>query len=168
MLAHDGETIRAGQLEFEAIHTPGHTPSCYCYLIDGKVFVGDVLFMPDFGVSRCDFPKGSASELYDSIACRLYTLPDDTVVFTAHDYQPNGRGLQYSATIGESKAHNLHLKSTTSKDTFISQRTQRDTTLSAPRLIYPSLQINIDGGRMPPPEENDRSYLKVPIHYDMD
>jgi glyoxylase-like metal-dependent hydrolase (beta-lactamase superfamily II) len=163
LLISDGQRFSAGSLEFEAIHTPGHTEACYSYKIEDAVFTGDALFMPDSGVARCDFPNGSAENLYDSIQSKLYTLPDSTRIFTAHDYQPNGRELRYESTIGESKKSNIHLKADTSKEDFVNFRTGRDKTLAAPKLLLPSIQVNIDGGKLPQPESNDVSYLKLPV-----
>lgn len=162
-LISDGEKFKAGSLEFEAIHTPGHTEACYSYKINDVVFTGDALFMPDFGVARCDFPNGSAEELYNSVTKRLYVLPDETRIFTAHDYQPGGRELQFESTIGESKKNNVHIKATTTKTDFVKFRTERDKTLSAPKLLLPSIQVNINGGQMPSAEENGISYLKLPM-----
>lgn len=162
-LFKDGDVLSAGSLQFKVMHTPGHTPSCYSYKINDSVFVGDALFMPDFGVARCDFPSGSAEELYDSITEKLYTLPDDTQIYTGHDYQPGGRELQFQTTIGESKKSNIYLNSTTTKDEFVKKRTQRDQALKAPRLLLPSIQVNANGGILPEPEENGVSYMKLPI-----
>ena len=162
-LVNNGETLKAGALEFKAIHTPGHTEACYSYLIEDAVFTGDALFMPDFGVARCDFPKGSAETLYDSVTEKLYTLPDETRVFTAHDYQPGGRELKFESTIGESKSANIHINAKTKKADFVKFRTERDKTLSAPKLLLPSVQVNIDGGHFPKPQSNNVSYLKIPV-----
>lgn len=163
ILVADGETVQAGSLAFKAIYTPGHTDSCTCFMIEDAVFVGDTLFMPDFGVARCDFPKGSAEQLYDSVTQRLYTLPDSTRLFTAHDYQPGGRELRYEFTVGESKRGNILLRGETTKEEFVAKRTAKDKTLGAPRLLLPSIQVNIDGGRIPAPEAGAGSYLKIPI-----
>ena len=163
LLLDDGEELKAGPLIFKAMHTPGHTPACYSYKIADSVFTGDALFMPDYGVARCDFPQGDAELLFESVTQKLYTLPDDTKIFTAHDYQPGGRELKYQSTIGESKRSNIHINSHTKKDDFVKFRTQRDKTLSPPRLLLPSIQINIDGGHLPPPENNTVSYLKIPL-----
>lgn len=163
VLVADGETVTGGSLEFKAIYTPGHTDSCTCFMIGNAVFVGDTLFMPDFGVARCDFPKGSAEQLFDSVTKKIYTLPDDTRLFTAHDYQPGGRELKYEFTVGQSKAENILLNSKTTKEEFVKKRTAKDKTLRAPRLLLPSIQVNVDGGRIPAPESGARSYLKIPI-----
>lgn len=162
-LLTEGETINAGSLQFKVMHTPGHTPACSSYVFDKQVFTGDALFMPDFGVARCDFPGGSAKELYNSVKNKLYSLPDDTKVYTGHDYQPGGRELQYESTIGESKRRNIHLNAGTTEEEFIKFRTERDKTLAAPKLLLPSIEVNVDAGRLPKPENNGVSYLKIPI-----
>jgi len=139
----DGEEFSAGSLRVQVIATPGHTPACTTYKIGDAIFTGDALFMPDAGTGRCDFPGGSASQLYDSIWQRLYSLPDSTRVFVGHDYQPGGRPLRFQSTIGDQKAHNIHLRANTSRDEFIKFREGRDKTLSAPRLLNPSLDWNL-------------------------
>jgi len=159
----DGETVKAGSLEFKVIHTPGHTPACYSYLIEDCLFTGDALFMPDFGTGRCDFPKGSAADLYETIHEKLYSLPDETRVFVGHDYQPGGRELKYETSIGESKSKNKQLTAGTSREEFIKFRSERDAVLDAPRLLLPSIQVNIDGARFPSPEDNGTMYLKIPF-----
>ena len=163
LLLGDGEEVVAGSLKVKVLHTPGHTPACSSYLIEDALFVGDALFMPDYGVGRCDFPAGSATDLYQSIKNRIYSLPDETRVFTGHDYQPGGRPLRYEATVGESKRTNKQIQDKTTKEEFVKFRTDRDRTLSAPRLLLPSVLVNIDAGRIPPPENNGMSYLKLPI-----
>ena len=163
VLMQDGETLRAGSLAIEAIATPGHTPACTSYRIGDALFTGDTLFMPDFGTGRCDFPKGDASALYDSVQ-KLYALPDETRVFVGHDYQPGGRDLAWETTVGESKARNKHLRATTTREQFVQFRTERDAQLSAPRLILPSLHMNIRAGRLPEPEANGRRYMRLPIN----
>jgi glyoxylase-like metal-dependent hydrolase (beta-lactamase superfamily II) len=163
VLLEDDSVTRAGTLEVRTLFTPGHTPACASYLIGDAVFTGDALFMPDYGTGRCDFPAGSAATLYDSVTKRLYTLPDTTRVFVGHDYQPNGRAVAWESTIGEEKRANIHLNAATSKDAFVAFRTSRDRTLAAPRLLLPSVQFNIGAGRMPPPESNGVSYLKIPL-----
>lgn len=162
-LFNDGEVVQAGSLSFKVIFTPGHTPACTSILMDDAVFTGDALFMPDYGTGRCDFPKGSAEDLYDSIMGKLYTLSDDTVVYTGHDYQPGGRELVYRSTIGAEKAENIRLKGDTTKADFVKFRSERDATLNAPRLLLPSIQVNIDAGHLPKPEGNGMSYLKLPL-----
>lgn len=156
------ERFSAGSLSILPIATPGHTPACMSYLIVDHLFTGDALFMPDSGTGRCDFPKGSADDLYESIS-RLYQLPDETKVLVGHDYAPHGREVLFQTTIGESKRSNIQLKSTTSKNDFVSFRTARDKTLNAPRLLLPSLQVNIAAGHLPEAESNGVSYLKLPL-----
>lgn len=162
-LLKDGEAFSAGSIKIKTLFTPGHTPACASYYIDGNVFVGDALFMPDYGTGRCDFPAGSAKDLYHSIHDRLYELPEDTKVFTCHDYQPNGRPLKFMSTIAEEKKENIQLKAQTSLEDFIRFRTERDKTLAAPKLLLPSVQVNIDAGHLPKPEKNGKMYLKIPI-----
>jgi len=162
-LFSDGDEIKAGSLSLKIIHTPGHTPTCMSILIEGCLFTGDSLFIPDFGTGRCDFPNGSAEELFLSVSNKLYTLPDDTRVFVGHDYQPNGRELRSETSILESKSENIQLTTSTSKDEFVAFRTQRDKLLSAPALLLPSIQVNIQAGHLPIPEANGVRYLKIPI-----
>ncbi len=162
-LLKDGETIKAGSIEIKTIATPGHTPACSTYLIGNMAFVGDALFLPDSGTGRCDFPAGSAEDLYYSIHEKLYKLDDETIVYVGHDYQPNNRELKYSTTIGESKKENNQLSDKTSKEEYIKFRNERDSTLKAPRLLLPSIQVNIAAGKLPEPEKNGKSYLKLPI-----
>lgn len=162
-LLSDGESFDAGSIHMEAIHTPGHTPACMSFKIGNIVFTGDALFMPDYGVGRCDFPAGDAGALYDSVHNKLYALPDETRVFVGHDYQPGGRDVAWETTIGESKKKNVHLKESTGKVDFVAFRTQRDATLSAPKLLLPSVQVNMDAGQIPQPEANGRSYLMIPV-----
>lgn len=161
-LLADGEVLTCGTLRIETIATPGHTPACVTYRIGDALFTGDALFMHDYGTGRCDFPRGSAEALYDSIM-RLYALPDTMRVFPGHDYQPNGRAVAWETTIGRSKRENPQLRATTSKDEFVALRTARDRTLQAPRLLYASVQINLDAGRMPRPHANGVRYLTIPI-----
>ena len=163
ILLEDGNIISSGSIEVKVISTPGHTPACVSFQIEDIVFTGDALFMPDYGTGRCDFPEGCAKELYHSINQKLYKLADHTRFFTGHDYCPNGRDLRFEATIGESKSDNIQLKSSTEENEFIKFRNSRDETLSEPKLLLPSIQININGGRMPKPEANGVSYLKIPI-----
>ncbi|HEY8377946.1 MAG TPA: MBL fold metallo-hydrolase [Nannocystis sp.] len=150
-LLADDEVIRFGSLEVRVIATPGHTPACVSYHIGDAVFTGDALFMPDYGTGRCDFPRGSAADLYRSITTRLYALPDDTRVFVGHDYQPGGRPLAYESTIGAEKAGNIQLPEGRSEAEFVAFRRDRDARLDPPRLLYPSLQVNIAAGRLPTP-----------------
>jgi glyoxylase-like metal-dependent hydrolase (beta-lactamase superfamily II) len=159
----DDDVLEAGDLRIKALHTPGHTPACVTYQIGDALFVCDVLFMPDYGTARCDFPGGSAEMLYDSIQ-RLYSLPDDTRLFTCHDYQPNGRPLRCESTIGDQRRANIQLNATTTKEEFVAFRTRRDLTLTLPALILPSLQVNIRAGYLPEPEGNGIAYLKIPLN----
>ncbi len=162
-LLKDGEEFSAGSIQIRTIFTPGHTPACASYYIDGNVFVGDALFMPDYGTGRCDFPAGSAVDLYRSVHGRIYELPEDTKVYTGHDYMPNGRPLKFMATIAEEKKDNIQLKSDTSLEEFVRFRTERDRTLAAPKLLLPSVQVNIDAGHLPAPGKNGKRYLRIPI-----
>lgn len=159
----DGEQIDVGPFVIEALHTPGHTRACLCYRIEDAIFVGDVLFQPDYGTARCDFPGGSAKMLFDSIQ-GLYALPDSTRLFTCHDYQPGGRPLAFETTIGEQKKSNVQLSAATSRETFFAFRNKRDAELNLPELIIPSVQINIRAGELPEPEANGTSFLKIPIN----
>lgn len=162
-LLEEGKPYFAGSLKIETIYTPGHTPACSSYVIGDAVFTGDALFMPDYGTGRCDFPAGSANQLYTSIHEKLYKLPNETRVFTCHDYQPNGRPLQFESTIGEQKKKNVQLNEKTSRQEFVEFRNSRDKGLAAPRLLLPSIQVNIDAGRLPEAEDNGSRYLKIPI-----
>lgn len=163
LLLNEKENLKAGSLTVKTIYTPGHTPACASYLVGDALFSGDALFMPDYGTGRCDFPAGSADELYTSVHDKLYQLPDETRVFVGHDYQPNGRAVAFETTIGESKKHNIQLKSETSREEFVDFRTNRDKRLAAPRLLLPSVQVNIDAGNLPKVENNGARYLKIPI-----
>ena len=162
-LLADGDVVSAGTLRLRAIHTPGHTPACMSFQVGDAVFTGDALFMPDYGVGRCDFPGGSADQLYTSVHERLYALPDATRVYVGHDYQPGGRAVAWETTIGQSKADNIHLRADTTRAEFVAFRTARDRTLSAPRLLLPSIQVNIDAGRLPAPAAHGQRYLKLPL-----
>lgn len=164
-LFEDGEIVEAGSLSFKVLFTPGHTPACTSLLFDDAVFTGDALFMPDYGTGRCDFPKGSAEDLYQSITEKLYSLPEETKVYTGHDYQPGGRELRFSCTIEESKKENIRLKADTTKEQFVNFRKERDATLNAPKLLLPSIQVNIDGGKLPKSENNGKKYLKIPLSF---
>ena len=160
----DGETYRIGTLEATAIHTPGHTPACMSHLIGDALFVGDTIFMPDFGTARCDFPGGDAGTLFDSIQ-KLFALPGQTRVFLCHDYKAPGRDeFVWETTIAEEKANNIHVKEGTSREAFIKMRTERDAKLAMPKLILPSVQINMRAGNMPEPEANGQRYMKLPIN----
>lgn len=163
LLIEEGKKINAGTLTIDTIYTPGHTPACASYLIGDSVFTGDALFMPDYGTGRCDFPAGSADDLYTSVHEKLYKLPDETRVFVGHDYMPGGRELKFESTIGEEKRNNIQLNAETTREQFVQFRTNRDKSLAAPRLLLPSVQINIDAGRLPAPENNGSRYLKIPI-----
>lgn len=161
LLNYDGQTLAAGNLRIQVLSTPGHTPACVSYLIGNAVFTGDALFLPKDGVGRCDFPAGDANQLYDSVTKKLYGLSDKVRVFPGHDYQ-EGEHLR-SSTILEEKQSNIHLKAETSKSDFVKFRTDRDKTLKAPRLLLPSIQINMDAGRLPAAESNGTRYLKIPL-----
>ncbi len=163
-LLQDGEVLRAGGLEIKVLATPGHTPACVSYLIGDAVFTGDALFIEDYGTGRCDFPQGSAADLYHSVRHVLYQLPDATRVFVGHDYQPGGRALRSETTILESKLHNIQLKAETSREAFIEFRTARDAKLEAPRLLFQSVQVNIDAGHLPSPHSNGKRYLISPLN----
>ena len=164
LLLSDGDELNIGSLPLSVIHTPGHTPACLSYVIGDAVFVGDTIFMPDFGTARTDFPGGSAEDLYRSIQ-RLFELPDETRVFTAHDYKAPGReDFAWESTIGEQKARNVHVGNGQDMATFVQMREERDAKLGMPRLILPSVQVNMRGGEMPPAEENGQRYLKIPVN----
>jgi len=159
----DGETLQAGSIAIEAIHTPGHTPACVTYKIGDALFTGDTLFMPDFGTGRCDFPGGSAEALFDSVQ-RLYQLPDETRVFVGHDYGPGGREPLSETTVGDSKTQNKQLRVDTPREEFVSWRSERDAGLKPPRLIFQALMVNIDAGRLPSPDANGIRYLRLPLN----
>ena len=161
----DHETFTIGELQAYNIPTPGHTPACLSYVIGDAVFVGDTLFMPDYGTARCDFPKGSAGQLYDSVQT-LYELPEETRVFLCHDYLPESREqYEHETLLKTQKEQNIHIHTGVSKAEFIEMRTQRDATLTMPKLILPSIQINMDAGKFPQPEANGIRYLKLPLNY---
>jgi glyoxylase-like metal-dependent hydrolase (beta-lactamase superfamily II) len=162
-LVKDGEIVEAGSLRIRVLATPGHTPACVSFVIDDAVFTGDALFIEDYGTGRCDFPSGSADALFDSIQ-KLYALPEATRVFVGHDYQPEGRALRFETTIGASKAKNVQITATTTRDQFVTFRQGRDKTLAAPRLLFPSVQINVDAGRLPAAGEGGLRRLRVPIN----
>ncbi|MBK8692255.1 MAG: MBL fold metallo-hydrolase [Deltaproteobacteria bacterium] len=162
-LLSDGEKIEAGAMKIDVLATPGHTPACLSFQVGDAVFTGDALFIEDYGTGRCDFPSGSADALYTSVHERLYALPDATRVFVGHDYQPNGRALRFETTIGASKESNIQLRASTSRADFVKQRTSRDATLSAPRLLFQSVQVNIDAGRLPKAHANGKRYLTIPL-----
>lgn len=163
-LLDDNDVLDAGSIRIRALHTPGHTPACMSYLVGDRVFTGDALFMPDYGTGRCDFPNGSATDLYTSVTQKLYTLPDSTRVLVGHDYLPGGRELQYETTIGESKKNNFRLPADKLQEDFVREREARDAELAPPHLILQSLQVNIDAGRLPTPEADGERYLKMPLN----
>ncbi|MEX0624812.1 MBL fold metallo-hydrolase [Saccharospirillum sp.] len=163
-LIKDFETLEAGSLRINALPTPGHTPACLSFLIGDAVFTGDALFMPDYGTGRCDFPAGDARSLYRCVTEHLYSLPDETRVFVGHDYQPGGRDVAWESTIGEEKAKNIQLRGDTTEEEFVAFREQRDSGLAAPKLIYQSILVNIDAGKLPKTESNNQRYLKIPLN----
>ncbi len=162
-LFDDGDTYMIGGMQAVAIYTPGHTPACMTHVIGDAAFVGDTLFMPDGGSARADFPGGDAGTLYDSIQ-KVLALPDEMRLFMCHDYAPNGRDILWETTVAEQKAHNIHVGGGKSREDFIKFRTERDATLAMPRLIIPSLQVNMRAGDMPPADKDGRTFLKVPVN----
>ncbi|MDI6529358.1 MBL fold metallo-hydrolase [Pseudomonas otitidis] len=163
-LLKDGDRFSVGGIQAQALHTPGHTPACMTYLIGDAAFVGDTLFMPDYGTARCDFPGGDARTLYRSIR-RLFTLPDTTRLFMCHDYKAPGREhFLYQTSVGEERAHNVHVHEGISEDEFVAMRHARDATLGMPALILPSVQVNMRAGQLPPAEANGTRYLKIPLN----
>jgi glyoxylase-like metal-dependent hydrolase (beta-lactamase superfamily II) len=159
----DGETFRIGELEARVIATPGHTPACITYVIGDAAFVGDTLFMPDYGTARTDFPGGSAAQLYDSIQ-KILALPESTRLFMCHDYKAPGREqFAWETSVAEQRAGNIHINDGVSKDDFVTMREGRDSELGMPKLILPSLQVNLRAGQLPDPEDNDIRYLKIPL-----
>ncbi len=161
-LFEDGDTYKIGNMDAFAIYTPGHTPACMVHVVGNAAFVGDTLFMPDGGSARADFPGGDAATLYDSIQ-KVLTLPNDMRLFMCHDYGPNGRDIQWETTVGEEKAHNIHVGGDKTKDDFVKFRTERDATLDMPKLIIPSLQVNMRAGAVPR-DKDGRPMLKVPVN----
>ena len=160
----DGEAYQVGSIVAKAIHTPGHTPACMSHLIGDALFVGDTIFMPDFGTARCDFPGGNAGTLYDSIQ-KLFALPPETRMFLCHDYKAPGRDeYVWETTVGEQRAHNIHVGGGASREAFIQMRDARDATLAMPTLILPSVQVNMRAGDMPPPEADGKRFIKIPIN----
>lgn len=161
------ESFTVGTLQCRALHTPGHTPACMTYVIsDGletAAFVGDTLFMPDYGTARCDFPGGNAHTLFRSIN-KVLSLPANTLLYTCHDYQPGGREVQFSSTVAEQRADNVHVRNGISEEAFVAMRTQRDASLDMPTLILPSVQVNMRAGHFPEPESNGTCYLKIPLN----
>ena len=163
LLLEDGQQLPLGELTIEVIATPGHTPACVSYKVGDAVFVGDTIFMPDYGTARTDFPGGDARQLYRSIH-KLLALPPETRLFLCHDYKAPGRDeFAWETTVAEQRASNVHIGSGVSEEDFVAMREKRDSTLSAPKLLLPAIQVNIRGGRLPPPEANGVSYLKIPV-----
>ena len=159
-----GDSFQIGQLRGDVLHTPGHTPACMTYVTGDAAFVGDTLFMPDFGTARCDFPGGSAAQMYASVQLIL-ALPEETRVFVCHDYKAPGRDIfAWESTVGDQKRRNVHIGAGRSLDDFVALRQARDASLQMPRLIIPSLQVNMRAGHMPPPESDGKTYLKVPVN----
>ena len=163
ILLDEGQDLEVGSFRIRAMHTPGHTPAHMSWQVEDAVFVGDTLFMPDYGTARCDFPGGSADQLYDSIQ-RIYALPDSTRLFMCHDYQPGGRELCFVTTVAEQKQSNVQLRQGTTKQEFLKLRTARDAKLDMPALILPAIQINIRAGEFPKQEANGTAYLKIPLN----
>jgi len=161
-LLSDGDTYHLGNIPARVIHTPGHTPACMAHVIGDAVFVGDTLFMPDGGTARADFPGGDARTLYRSIK-KILTLPDTTRVFVCHDYQPDGRDVEWETTVKAQREANIHIREGITEDEFVARREARDATLKMPKLIMPSIQVNMRAGHMPEPEDNGDTYLKVPV-----
>ncbi|MDF2234578.1 MBL fold metallo-hydrolase [Albimonas sp. CAU 1670] len=163
-LFKEQDRFSIGALEGFVLHTPGHTPACLTYVIGDAAFVGDTLFQPDFGTARCDFPGGSAETLWHSVQ-KILSLPDETRIFTCHDYKAPGRDeYAWESTVGEQKAKNVHVGGGNTQEDFIRMRTERDAQLGMPKLIIPSIQVNMRAGKMPPAEDNGTVYLKVPIN----
>lgn len=160
----DGDIIEIGGMKVDVMHTPGHTPACMTYVVGDAAFVGDTMFMPDFGTARCDFPGGSAEDLYASIQ-KILTLPDDTRIFVGHDYKAPGRDeFAWETSVAEQKAVNVHVGAGKAEEEFVQMRTDRDAQLAMPKLIVPAIQVNMRAGQMPEAEENGQVYLKVPIN----
>jgi glyoxylase-like metal-dependent hydrolase (beta-lactamase superfamily II) len=163
-LVHDGEMVAIGALEVEVMYTPGHTPACVSYKVGDAVFVGDTLFMPDYGTARADFPGGDARALYRSVR-RLLSLPGETRLFMCHDYKAPGRDVYaWETTVAEQRARNVHVHDGIGEDAFVAMRTARDKTLTMPALMLPSIQVNLRAGRLPPPDANGVSYIKIPLN----
>ena len=162
-LFKDGDSYQVGSLTAFALHTPGHTPACMTHVIGDAAFVGDTLFMPDGGSARADFPGGDARTLYRSIR-RILALPSETRLFMCHDYGPNGREIRWETTVAERRAHNIHVRDGITEDEFVATREARDRTLDMPKLIIPSLQVNMKAGKLPAPDASGKRFLKVPIN----
>ena len=162
-LFSDGERYQIGNIKAQAIHTPGHTPACMTHLIGDAAFVGDTLFMPDYGTARCDFPGGDAGELYHSIK-RIFELPKETRVFLNHDYLPPSRSdYRWQSSVGEQRKNNIHVRDGSEEHEFVAMRNKRDKLLSTPKLMIPAVQVNMRAGEFPPPESNGIRYLKIPL-----
>ena len=160
----EGDSLHIGQLRMDVLHTPGHTPACLTYVSGDAAFVGDTLFMPDFGTARCDFPGGSSEMLFESIQ-KILTLPEETRIFVGHDYKAPGReDYAWETTVGEQKAKNVHVGAGTDQEAFVKMRDARDAALAMPKLIIPSLQVNMRAGQMPEPDEQGDVFLKVPVN----
>tara|TARA_R110001592_G_scaffold1874_18_gene11471 strand:+ start:4377 stop:5270 length:894 start_codon:yes stop_codon:yes gene_type:complete len=162
-LFQDGDEYLVGEMRCHALHTPGHTPACMTHIMGDAAFVGDTLFMPDGGSARADFPGGDAKTLYKSIQ-RILSLPDELRLFMCHDYMPNGRNVEYQTTVKQEREDNIHVHQGVSESDFVTMREQRDATLGMPRLILPSLQVNMRAGHLPKPDSNDVVYLKLPLN----
>jgi glyoxylase-like metal-dependent hydrolase (beta-lactamase superfamily II) len=162
-LFKEGDTYRIGGMEAFAMLTPGHTPACMTHVVGNAAFVGDTLFMPDGGTARADFPGGDAHVLYKSIK-RVLSLPPEVRLFMCHDYGPGGREIKWETTVAEERAHNIHVRDGVSEEEFVKMRTARDATLELPKLIIPSIQVNMRGGNLPEPDESGKRHLKVPIN----
>jgi len=159
----DGDTFAVGEIKARVIATPGHTPACVTYVIGDSAWVGDTLFMPDFGTARTDFPGGDAGQLYDSIQ-RTFSLPEDTRLFMCHDYKAPGRDVYaWETTVAEQRDHNVHIDKTVTEATFVERRERRDQQLGMPKLLLPAIQVNMRAGKLPAPEDNDIRYLKIPL-----
>jgi glyoxylase-like metal-dependent hydrolase (beta-lactamase superfamily II) len=162
-LFKDGDTYSIGGMKAFTIHTPGHTPACMTHVIGNAAFVGDTLFMPDGGTARADFPGGDAHQLYRSIK-KVLSLPSGIRLFMCHDYAPGGREIRWETTVGEERRNNVHVRDGVSEEAFVDMRNARDKTLGMPKLIIPSIQVNIRGGQLPPPDESGKRFLKVPLN----
>jgi glyoxylase-like metal-dependent hydrolase (beta-lactamase superfamily II) len=163
MLLDEGDVIRIGSMEGFAMHTPGHTPACMTFVLGDAIFVGDTLFMPDYGTARCDFPGGDAATLYRSIK-RILALPEHMRIFVCHDYLPNGRELEFETTVREERKSNIHVHDNIEEQDFVAMRRKRDATLGMPNLILPSLQVNMRAGHMPPSTQGSGFFLKLPLN----
>ena len=165
LLLQTGLTYQAGSIGFEVLETPGHTPACVTYKIGDSLFTGDTLFMPDSGTGRCDFPGGNSTELFQSITDKIYTQPDSHRIFVGHDYLPGGRDLQFETTVGAQKEANIHLSRETEKSDFIQLRNERDKTLKMPKLLFPSIEFNLNAGRLPQPDASGKIFFRFPVNF---